>query len=101
MIRQIIQIGVDYVRIRSLGLLPNAIFFMSASAMKGLERPLPALILNFIRFVALPWLFIYIFVQQLGYGLNSIWITSTAGFYLAAGMAFWLARRMLPGKTAV
>jgi putative MATE family efflux protein len=94
----IIQIGVNYVRIRSLGLIPNAVFFMSASAMRGVERPLPALVLNFIRFVGLPWLFIIIFVENLGYGLTSIWVTSTVGFYIAAVLAYILARWVLPAQ---
>ena len=93
---EIIRIGVEYVRIRNLGLIPNALFFMSSSAMRGIERPFLPLILNMLRFVLLPWLFIIIFVKQLGYGLTSIWVTSTAAFFITAVAALIMAWRYLP-----
>ena len=93
---EIIDIGVNYVRIRNFGLIPNAIFFMSGSALRGIERPLLPLIYNMFRFVLLPWLFITIFVQQLGMGLNAIWMTSTVAFFIAAVVGYLTARRLLP-----
>ncbi len=93
---EIIRIGVEYVWIRNLGLMPNAVFFLSSSAMKGVERPFLPLILNLIRFVALPWLLIYIFVVRLEYGLSAIWITSTASFFVTAVFAYLMAQRYLP-----
>ena len=93
---QIIQIGVDFVRIRSIGLIPNAIFFMSSSTLRGLKKPIWPLIWNMVRFVGLPWLLIYIFVQQMGGNLTTIWITSTAAFFITAGILWLIARQMLP-----
>ena len=92
----IIRIGVNYVWIRNLGLIPSAIFFMSSSALRGIERPLLPLIYNIFRFVLLPWLFIIIFVQQLGFGLTSIWISSTSAFFIVAIVGYITTRRMLP-----
>ncbi|MEM7330841.1 MAG: MATE family efflux transporter [Chloroflexota bacterium] len=93
---EIIQIGVEYVWIRNLGLIPTAIFFMSSSALRGIERPLLPLIYNMFRFVILPWLFIIIFVQQMGMGLTAIWITSTSAFFITAVVGYITARRLLP-----
>ncbi|MFK7803994.1 MAG: MATE family efflux transporter [Anaerolineae bacterium] len=93
---EIIDIGTQVVQIRNLGLIPNAIFFMSSSAMRGIERPIKPLILNMMRFLGLPWLFIILLVTQLGYGLTSIWISSTAAFFIAAVAMYFLARRELP-----
>jgi len=97
---EIIRMGVSYIRIRSLGLIPNAFFFMSASAMRGVEKPFWPLVINLIRFVGLPWLLVTIFVQQLGYGLTTIWITTTITFFVTAAMGLFMARRVLP-KLAV
>lgn len=97
---EIIQIGAELVQIRNLGLIPNAIFFMSASAMRGIERPLKPLILNMMRFVGLPWLFILIFVKQLGYGLTSIWISSTVAYFIAAIILYIITSRELPQPEA-
>lgn len=93
---EIIQIGVMYVRIRTLGLIPNCIFFMSSSALKGIERPFLPLVYNLFRFVILPILFIVIFVQWLDYGLTSIWITSTLAFFIVAVAGYFTATKMLP-----
>ena len=92
----IIDMGVQYVWIRSLGLIPNALFFMSASALRGIERPIGPLLLNLIRFVALPWLLIAIFVQWLGFGLTALWVTSTIAFFLAAIAGRFMAWAGLP-----
>ncbi len=92
----IVDIGVQYVWIRNLGLVPSAIFFMSSSALRGIERPILPLIYNMFRFVGLPWLFIYIFVQQMGMGLTAIWVTSTAAFFIVAVAGYWTAHRLLP-----
>jgi len=92
----IIEMGVTYVWIRCLGLIPNAFFFMSSSALRGIERPVGPLILNMLRFVVFPWLLIIIFVQWLGFGLNAIWATSTAAFFVTAIAALIMAQRGLP-----
>lgn len=96
----IIATGITYVRIRTLGLIPNALFFMSASAMRGLQRPVPALILNLLRFVVLPYLFIVLFVEVLDYGLTSIFVSSTTAFVLTAIAALLTARHILPKPAA-
>ena len=95
----ILRIGVEFVRIRSLGLIPNALFFMSGATLRGLKKPIWPLVWNMIRFVGLPWLLIYIFVQRLGGGVTTIWITSTASFFITAVIMWLIARRMLPNPT--
>ncbi len=79
---EIIDIGVQYVRIRSWGLAPNAIFFAAANVFRGLKRPYLPLGWNMLRFVLLPWLFIYIYIVRLGYGLSTIWIVSLIPFII-------------------
>jgi len=92
----IVEEGVEYIQIRSLGLIPNAFFFMSSSALRGIERPVGPLVLNMIRFVGLPWLLIVIFVQWLGFGLTAIWVTSTVAFFGTAIAAVIMAKQELP-----
>lgn len=93
---EIIRMGVEFIRIRCLGLVPNAFFFMSASAMRGIEKPFWPLVINFVRFVFLPWLLVAIFVQGFGYGLTAIWVTSTVAFFVTAVMGLVMAHRLLP-----
>lgn len=95
---EIIRIGVEYIRIRSLGLIPNAIFFCGANIMRGIKLPYPPLILNMLRFIALPWLFIVIFVSWLGYGLTAIWITSVVAFLIIAIVTMMITYRLMPPR---
>ncbi|MGB0387944.1 MAG: MATE family efflux transporter [Ardenticatenaceae bacterium] len=95
---EIIQIGVIYIRIRSLGLIPNAVFFCASNILRGIKRPYWPLIWNMMRFIVLPWLFIIIFVTQLGYGLTTIWIVSTAAFLIVAATTLLTAYRLLPKR---
>ena len=92
----IIEAGIEYIRIRSLGLIPNAFFFMSSSALRGIEQPIGPLVLSMIRLVGLPWLLIVIFIQWLGFGLTAIWVTSTSVFFVTAVAAVIMAQRGLP-----
>ena len=97
----IIDTGVIYVRIRTLGLMPNALFFVSAAAMRGVQRPMPALLLNLARFVLLPYLLIMVLVNGLDYGLTAIFVSTTVAFVLTALIALWAARRILPRPESV
>lgn len=92
----IIAIGVTYVRLRCLALVPSAVFFTSGAALRGLKKPLWPLVWNMVRFVALPWLLIYIFVERLDYGISAIWATSTVSFFVTAAILWFIARRSLP-----
>ena len=99
---EIIDIGVTYTRIRSLGFVFNAIFFMSSSALRGIKQPLLPLIFNVgIRFFGLPWLLIYIFQTQLGFGLDSIWWCSLAALVIAMFFGYGAARQLLPKSESV
>lgn len=93
---EIIGIGVIFIRIRTLGLIPNAIYFCAANVLRGVKKPYWPLFWNMLRFVVLPWAFIVIFVTILGYGLNAIWITSVVAFYIVAIGTVWTAYRLLP-----
>lgn len=93
---EIIEIGVQYARIRSLGLIPNAFFFSSANVFRGLKQPYIPLGWNMLRFIFLPWLFIYIFVVQLDYGLTSIWIVSIIPFIIVGALSLIHVYRFLP-----
>ncbi|MFK7803997.1 MAG: MATE family efflux transporter [Anaerolineae bacterium] len=98
---EIIQVGVEYIRIRSFGLIPNAIFFAASNTLRGLKRPMWPLFWSMIRFVVLPWLFIVIFVTWQGYGLTAIWVTSTAAFLIVAIGTLFTAYRLLPSLNDV
>lgn len=80
----IINIGVEYIRVRAFGLIPNGLFFVASNSLRGLKKPLWPMFWNLVRFIALPWLFIEIFVVRMGYGLTSIWVTSTVAFGITA-----------------
>lgn len=95
---EIIQIGVIYIRIRSLGLIPNAVFFCASNILRGIKRPYWPLFWNMMRFIAFPWLFIVIFVTGLGYGLTAIWIVTTVAFFIAAVATLLTAYRLLPKR---
>ncbi|MEM7116396.1 MAG: MATE family efflux transporter [Chloroflexota bacterium] len=93
---EIIEYGVSYVWYRCLALIPNAVFFMSSSALRGLKKPIWPLVWNLIRFAGLPWLLIYIFVERLGGGVSTIWSMSSASFFITAVIIWLIARQMLP-----
>lgn len=95
---EIIQVGVEYIRIRSLGLIPNAIFFAASNVLRGIKRPYWPLFWNLMRFVGFPWLFIIIFVSWLGYGLIAMWIVTVVAFVLAAIATIITAYRFLPPR---
>lgn len=97
---EIIDIGVRYIRIRGWGLAPNAIFFAAANVFRGLKRPYLPLGWNMLRFVMLPWLFIYIYIVRLGYGLNTIWIVSMIPFIVVGILSLLHVWRFLPPNPA-
>ena len=76
---------------RAFGLIPNALFFCAANVLRGLKMPFWPMVINMMRFVLLPWLFIEIFVVRLGYGLVSIWVTSVVAFVIAGVVMVWMA----------
>ncbi len=98
---EIIEVGVSYIRIRSLGLIPNSAFFCAANILRGIKRPYWPLFWNIMRFVGFPWLFIVIFVTGLGYGLTTIWVVTTVAFFIASGATLLTAFRLLPKRELV
>ncbi len=92
----IIQIGVEFVRIRNLGAIPSAISFMSSSAMRGIERPYLPLFFNIFRSALLPLAALYVFIDLLGYGLYSIWVVTTIIYAVTAVGGYAMARYFLP-----
>lgn len=93
--RVIVATGVDYLRIKAWALFPSAFIFVSFAAMRGLKRPLDALLLSMIRMVFFPWAAIYLLVAQWGYGLYAIWWITAASAFLTGTIAYLHARRLL------
>ena len=97
---EIIQIGVEFTWIRNLGAIPSAIYFMSASSMRGIERPYLPLLFNVFRSVILPLVVLYVLITQMGFGLRTIWISTTLIFALSAIVGYAMARYYLPRPSA-
>lgn len=96
---EVIAIGALYVRIKALALPPSAYFFVYAASLKGIKRPIYALVLSMGRMVILPAITIFIFVQLLNFGLPTIWWMLTAASFVVGAVAFLIARRMLNEAT--
>ncbi len=92
---EVISIGIVYIRIRAWTLLPIAFIFVSIAAMRGVKKPLHALILSLFRMVILPAIAVYILVELLGFGLIAIWWTTFVIAFLAAGVAYLYAKRLV------
>ena len=92
----ILQMGAEYIWIRSLGLAANAVFFIASNSLRGLKRPYWPLVWNIMRFVVLPWLLIALFVTGLGFGLTAIWVITTAVFFVVGAVTLLTAYRLLP-----
>ncbi|MFK7805429.1 MAG: MATE family efflux transporter [Anaerolineae bacterium] len=93
---EILSTGVAFIRIRSLALIPNALFFASSSAMRGMKKPILPLILNYSRFVVLPIILILIFVMGLGYGVTAIWWATMVSTVTGSLLSWFLTQRFLP-----
>ena len=93
---EILTTGVSFIRIRSLALIPNALFFASSAAMRGIKRPILPLILNYSRFVVLPIILIVIFVMMLNYGVTAIWWATMASVVAGSLVSWVLTQRSLP-----
>ncbi|MGB1251398.1 MAG: MATE family efflux transporter, partial [Candidatus Promineifilaceae bacterium] len=98
---EIINIGVSYIRIRALGLIPNALFFAGSNVLRGLKRPYWPLFWNVLRFVVLPWAFIALFITNLGYGLNMMWSVTVGAFAIACIATVATAYYFLPSQTPI
>lgn len=96
---EILSTGVAFIRIRSLALIPNALFFASSSAMRGMKKPILPLILNYSRFVILPIILILILVQGLGYGVTAIWWATMVSVVAGSLLSWFLTQRFLPSVT--
>lgn len=93
---EVIQIGTIYIRIKAWTLLPSAFAFVSFAVMRGLKKPMYALVLGMARMVILPAIAIYLLVNVMGFGLVSIWWTITIITIVVSAMAYFQARRLLP-----
>ena len=93
---EVIAIGAVYIRIKALALIPSAYFFVYAASLKGIKRPVYALILSMSRMVILPGITIFILVQLLGFGLAAIWWMMTAATFVVGAVAYVIARRLVP-----
>ncbi|MEM7119518.1 MAG: MATE family efflux transporter [Chloroflexota bacterium] len=93
---EVIAIGAVYVRIKALALLPSAYFFVYAASLKGVKRPVYALILSMSRMVIIPSITIFILVQFLGFGLETIWWMMAVATFIVGAVAYVMARRLLP-----
>lgn len=92
----LIDIGVSYIRWRAIGFIPNAVFFVTAAAVRGAAKPFWPLIANLVRFVVLPLILLVIFIDLLGYGLTAIWAISTASLFIMMPVSTYIARMLLP-----
>lgn len=91
----VVNMGIVYIRIKALALPPSALFFIASATMRGLRRPVYALVLSMIRMVVLPAIALSLFILWLGFGLVSIWWLTLLITWLMGGVAFFYAGRLL------
>jgi putative MATE family efflux protein len=92
---RIIEIGSLYIRIKALALLPAAVTFVGFAAMRGLKKPIHALLLSMTRMVFLPVILIYIFVEQMAMGVSMIWWITAASTFIVAVVAYFHTKRLM------
>lgn len=96
---EVIRIGASYIRIKAWALFPSVFTFVGFAAMRGVKKPFRALILSMLRMVFIPLVFVYLFVEQWGYGLNAIWWIATGSGLVVGLIAYVYAQRLLSSSS--
>jgi len=91
----VISIGAQYLRIDAFVLYAYVIIFISTSVLQGMKLPMFAIIIGLSRQVVAPLLLFTLFTTIMGYGIISLWFSIAAIVWLAAGIAFWFARKTI------
>ena len=91
----IIAIGVTYIRISALALLPSTLVFVSFAAMRGLKKPLLAMTMSIARMIVAPALVIYLVTQYFDVGLIGIWWTIVSITLITGIVAYATLTRLL------
>ena len=91
----VISIGVEYLRIDAFVLYAYVIIFVSTSALQGMKRPMFAIWMGLSRQVIVPGLLFYFFTMVMNYGTISLWLSIAGIVWVAAGIAFWFARKTI------
>ncbi|CCH49167.1 MATE family efflux transporter [Pseudodesulfovibrio piezophilus] len=91
----VINIGAEYLRIDAFTLYGYVIIFISTSVLQGMKRPIFAIWMGLARQVIAPWALFSLFIHIMGYGTQSLWLSIAVIVWLAAGISFWYAHRVL------
>ena len=91
----VISIGVEYLRIDAFVLYAYVIIFVSTSALQGMKLPMFAIWMGISRQVIAPGLLFYFFITVMNYGTISLWLSIAGIVWVAAGIAFWFARKTI------
>ena len=92
--QNIIDIGSAYLQVRAFGLLPTAFIFISSSVMRGMKRPLFALLLGTGRMIVIPAGLIIIATQFFDAGLTGIWWSILIATVVTGIVGYWWASRL-------
>jgi putative MATE family efflux protein len=90
--REVIRIGVEYLRIVSLTFIASGVVFVSSSMFQALGNTIPPLLTSLSRIVSIG-VPVVILSQLPGFQLRTIWILSAIGVVFQMILNLWLLRR--------
>lgn len=91
----VVAIGSHYLGIAAFLLYSYVVLFASVAALQGLKKPLFAIIIGITRQVVVPMALFWTVVHVLDTGAGGIWWSIFAINWIAAGVSFVFARRVL------
>ena len=92
---EVIQLGVDYLRIASITLPSYVILFQTVNLLQGLKRPMYAIWIGLYRQIVAPVLVFHLLAFHFGWGLGGVW-WGIFGVTWSAAIVTWIyGKRMM------
>ncbi len=93
--QEVVDIGVDFLRIISLSVFAYAIFSQTSSMLKGLKKPFRALWITLTRQIFLPIVILSTLVFVFDIGLTGIWWALFANYWFIAAVCLGLGEKYI------
>jgi len=87
---QVVELGVDYLRIEALILPAYAITFIANAVLQGLKKPIYTLYSNVVRQIIGQLALFYLAIEVLELGINGVWFSVLAINWIMAAVNWWL-----------
>lgn len=97
--QQVVQTGIDYLRIDALVLYAYVVLFVNTAALQGVQRPMFAVWIGIFRQIAAPAAVFWLLARTMGMGVNGIWWGIFIVTWFSALIAFVYARRTIDGAS--